>query len=95
MTVEWTRPAQGDLEAMDDYWYPIDPAVADRIIGLIQAAGDFLSRLPRAGAPIDHDDFRKWRVNGTEYVIPYRLMSRKVQVLRIHHSAQNCRTTDQ
>jgi toxin ParE1/3/4 len=87
----WTPPAEADLYAIDDYWWPIDPETADRIAGRIEEAAHFLRSLPQGGSLIEQGDIRKWRASSTPYLLIYRVRGETVEILRIHHDRQDWR----
>ncbi|HET8613545.1 MAG TPA: type II toxin-antitoxin system RelE/ParE family toxin [Sphingomonas sp.] len=87
----WTAPAEADLASIDDYWWPRDRDVADRLIERIRTAAERLRSIPEGGAPLDQGRTRKWRAGRTPYVLIYRLRGATVEILRIHHDRQNWR----
>lgn len=89
--VEWTDPAEWDLQAIDDYWCAYSTERADEILDTIKAAGDFLAGMPEAGPALEGREVRKWRVARTNYLLIYRLARDEVQILRVHHALENWR----
>jgi len=87
--VDWTEPAESDLQAIDDYWCGHSVERADQMLETIRKAGDFLAGLPKAGPALEKDDARKWSVGGTNYILIYRLAGDSVQILRVHHSQED------
>lgn len=87
---DWTINARQDLAAIDDYYFDLNPDHAWRVGHAALAAARFLAERPEAG-PVFSDDARKWRVKGTAYVLIYRVTSEGVQILRVHHAAQDWR----
>lgn len=87
--VDWTSPAERDLEAIDDYWCAYNVARADEILDMIRDAGDFLASLPKAGPALEDKSLRKWLVGGTDYILLYRLVEGGVQVLRVRHARED------
>ena len=83
----WTLVAQADLADLDDYYRPIDAALADRIGRDAVAAGRFLAAHPGAGAGIA-GRWRRWRVARTPYLLFYRIVPEGVAILRVHHDRQ-------
>ena len=91
MKVEWTAPAEADLASIDTYWMHFGEDQADRMLERIHAGGDFLAELPHAGAAMDDIDVRKWGIRGTAYLLLYRVLNDRVQILRVRHTAEDWR----
>ena len=89
--VDWTGPAESDLQAIDHYWCAFGTERADRMLDTIRAAGDFLAGLPEAGPALESSETRNWRVAGTDYLLVYRVLRDEVQILRVHHGRENWR----
>lgn len=83
--IQWSGPAGLDLEAIDDRFSAIDAALADRI----EHAGNFLRDHPSAGSEILSGAVRKWRVRGAPYLLLYRILSDRVETLRIRHDRED------
>lgn len=89
--VEWSAPAEWDLQAIDDYWCTHSARRADIILDLVRASGDFLAAFPKAGPAVDENGIRKWRVSGTDYILIYRLIPEAVQIVRVRHTREDWR----
>ncbi len=87
---EWTRPAQDDLDALDDEFSQLSPDYAYRVGSAALAAGRFLANHPGAGPVLD-GAVRKWLVRKTDYVILYRETKSGVEILRLHHAKRDWR----
>lgn len=87
--IEWSAPARVDLEAIDDKFLAIDTALADHMIDRIEQAGKFLREHPAAGPEILSGMVRKWRVRGAPYLLFYRTLPDRVEILRIRHDREN------
>lgn len=87
----WTPPAEADLATIDDYWWPRDPVIADRLVERIKSAAEFLRSIPDGGALIEPSGTRKWRAGQTPYILIYRTRNETVEILRIHHDRQDWR----
>ena len=87
----WTPPAEADLAAIDDYGWAIDEEIADRTLGHIRLAAEFLRTVPKGGALIEQGEARKWRAANTAHVLVYRLRDETVEILRVHHDRQDGR----
>jgi plasmid stabilization system protein ParE len=91
MRLVWTPPAIGDLEAFDDYWTGYAADSAEQVVVKIEAAAAFLVNLPRAGSPLENGLARKWRVPATPYLLVYRALTDRVEILRVYHERMNWR----
>ncbi|MGN7160937.1 type II toxin-antitoxin system RelE/ParE family toxin [Sphingomonas sp. SAFR-052] len=87
--IEWSVPATIDLDAIDDRFSAIDVALADRMIERIEQAGNFLREHPSAGPTILSDSVRKWRVRSTPYLLFYRILPDRVEILRVRHDRED------
>lgn len=87
--IEWSVPARIDLEAIDDRFCLIDVALAERMIERIEQAGDFLREHPSAGPTILSGTVRKWRVRGAPYLLFYRTLPNRVEILRVRHDRED------
>lgn len=87
----WTPPAIGDLEAIDDYWAGYAADSAEQVGVRIESAAAFLVELPKAGSPLENGQARKWRVAATPYLLVYRALADRVEILRVYHECMNWR----
>jgi len=86
----WTRLAQADLVAIEDYYETRDPDFFLRLQRRAMAASRFLADHPRAGPEIELGT-RKWSVPTTDFIMVYRIVGAAIEVLRVYHAAQNWR----
>lgn len=87
--VDWTAPAKADLARIDSYFAHADPAFADLVGFAAIAAGRFLARWPGAGPPIEGEISHKWPVKGTRYILFYRPLADRIEVLRVRHERED------
>jgi addiction module RelE/StbE family toxin len=87
LPVVWRASALRKLESVIDYIEIRNPAAADRIGAAIRYAADRLSDHPYLHRP--------GRVPGTReavvhpnYILVYRVMADRIQILALHHSRQ-------
>lgn len=87
--VTWSAEAIADLEAIDDYWMSYGEERAEQVIARIENAAAFLSTMPHAGPAIRRSTARKWRVAQTMYLLVYRVLDERIDVLRVHHGRED------
>lgn len=87
--IEWTGTASVDLEAIDDHLMAVDPALANATIDRIEAAGAFLRQTPGAGRIILSGGIRKWTVRNTPYLLLYRIVPNRIEILRVRHDRED------
>ena len=89
MRVRWTLPAAEDLEAIKDYLDERYPHLAEptvrRIYDQIQALGQW----PHRGHPGHRAGTRELSLSPLPYIVVYRLKAETIEVLHVHHGAQN------
>ena len=88
--VQWTRLAQADLAAIDDYCEMLNPDFALRVARKAMVASRVLADHLRAGPEID-PGIRKWRVPTTDYVLVYRIVPAGIEIVRVYHAQQRRR----
>ncbi|WP_375397104.1 type II toxin-antitoxin system RelE/ParE family toxin [uncultured Sphingomonas sp.] len=89
--VSWSDEAIADLEAIDDYWACHSEARAEQVIERIERAAAFLATMPHAGPALDRSVACKWRVIQTMYILIYRIIDNRIDVLRVHHAREDWR----
>lgn len=85
----WSSPAQRDLLRHAESLQDRDPNAALRILDAIDDRANWLARYPHAGQAVEGTETRSFRVLRTPYVIVYRIVGTTVQVVRVHHGAEN------
>ena len=88
MRIRWTRPALYDLEEIDEYLFKENPKLPIIILKRIRAAAGILSDHPEIGRPGRVSGTRELIVAGTPFILPYRIYSNEVQILRVLHSSR-------
>jgi toxin ParE1/3/4 len=86
--VRWLRIALANLEAEADYIAEDNPAAADRAVQRIFRAVALLSKNPSMGRPGRVPGTRELVIADTPYIIPYRVRSDAVEILRVFHPAR-------
>ena len=85
LPLEWTKDAQRDFANIDDFYADKSPEFAERVGDAAIAVGRLLQRHPEAGETMDLGDVRKFNVGDTPYILLYRILIDRVQILRVRH----------
>jgi toxin ParE1/3/4 len=62
------------------------------MVGLIKAASDQLALFPQIGRPSRRQKTREFAVPATPFILFYRVVGDKVEILALFHGAQNWKT---
>lgn len=88
LRLRWTHLAIKDLRALRAYIAEDDPKAAQRMAQRIRQAVEQLREHPGLGRPGRVMGTRELVVNGTPYLVPYRVRGHTVHVLRVYHGAR-------
>jgi addiction module RelE/StbE family toxin len=88
MRVVWTAPAARDLDAIGDYIARHNPAGAQRIIQRILTRTRTLASHPYLGRPGRVANTRELVVTSTPFIVAYRVVSDRAEILAVFHSAR-------
>ena len=88
MKVVWTRLALADLANARAYIAEERPAAAAKTVERIEEALVALVRHPEVGRPGRVEGTRELVVTGTPFIIPYRIHSKRVEILAVLHGAR-------
>jgi toxin ParE1/3/4 len=86
--VRWLRTALANLNAEAEYIAGDNPAAALRVVTAITTAVDQLANHPAVGRTGRVPGTRELVVADTPYIIPYRVHSGAVEILRVFHGAR-------
>jgi toxin ParE1/3/4 len=86
--VEWLRAAINNLDALAEYIARDNLSAAERTVATIRSAVENLERTPSSGRPGRISGTRELVVSGTPYIVPYRVRSDVVQLIRVFHAAR-------
>jgi toxin ParE1/3/4 len=86
--VKWLRTALANLNAEAEYISQDSPAAAARTVAAIVHAVELLKQYPALGRPGRVPSTRELVVQGTPYIVPYRVRGDLVELLRIFHGAR-------
>jgi addiction module RelE/StbE family toxin len=89
VNIVWSREAIGDLRALRSYIEQDNPAAARRIVlRVMESVAALLLENPPMGRPGRVPGTRELVIPTTPFVVPYRLVGRSIQVLRVLHGAR-------
>jgi toxin ParE1/3/4 len=86
--VRWLDQAVQDLKTVRAYIARDNPSAAADVAQRIRDAVKILSDYPAAGRAGRVPNTRELVVTGTPYILPYRVRSESVEILRVLHGAQ-------
>jgi toxin ParE1/3/4 len=84
----WTPPAARDLEAIGDFIARDDLRAAARTVRRIIERAGILAAHPNLGRAGRVAGTRELVVGGTPFVIPYRVVDDRVEILAVFHGAR-------
>jgi toxin ParE1/3/4 len=89
MNLSWMPQALSDLGALHAYIAERDPAAARKMVQRIHTlVGNLLPANPHAGRPGRVEGTRELVIPGTPFLVPYRVMTGEIQILRVYHHAR-------
>lgn len=87
--VVWTRRYIRELDAIGDYIAERNPAAAAKMLSAIHGRTKrLLAENPFIGRPGEIDGTRELVVPGTPYLVAYRVVDTRVEVLFVQHGAR-------
>lgn len=88
MRVVYTGPARADLDRIRDYLRERNPAAATKLAALIRARVTLLKTQPLMGPVVaERSSTRELVVQS--YVLVYRVLAERIEILRVWHGAQD------
>jgi toxin ParE1/3/4 len=89
MHLRWTPKAAADLEAISGYLHTNHPSYAQRTVRTLYDAVLELRQFPSRGRIGNRPGTRELVVTGLPYIVIFRVTEISVEILRIHHGAQD------
>ncbi len=89
MKVSWLSDALNELDRVYEYVASENPQAAKAIFQKIQAAATHLSRFPEIGRPGHVQGTREVVVADAPYVIVYRLVADRIEILCVLHTSKD------
>jgi toxin ParE1/3/4 len=91
MRIRWTVPAVGDLEGISGYLEREHPEFTKSTMRTIYRRIQSLKALPSLGRPGHRSGTRELALTPLPYVVVYSRTADSVEILHIHHGAQDWR----
>ena len=88
MRLRWTPGAVSDLGEIFRYLHERNPAAAQRLVRVIGLATDRLPRAPFVGRIGRVPGTRELVIQGTPFVLGYRVTDSDLQILCVRHGAR-------
>jgi plasmid stabilization system protein ParE len=88
MRVRWLRRARQNLDEEASYIAADDPAAGRAVVERVLEAVATLSQHPDLGRPGRVPGTRELVVPRTRYLVPYRVRSGTVEILRVFHTSR-------
>jgi len=88
MKLKWLRTAIRDLDSELNYISQNNPTAARQILARILHALELLKSNPAIGRAGRVNGTRELIISNTRYIIPYRVRSNTIEVLRLFHTAR-------
>ena len=86
--VVWLRKALANLDEEAAYIAQDNPQVALQVVARIVQALELLKHQPGLGRPGRVPGTRELPVAKTHYLIPYRVRGKRIEILRVFHTAR-------
>jgi toxin ParE1/3/4 len=91
MRIRWTVPAASDLEGINGYLERQHPEFAEATMRTIYRRIQSLKAQPNLGRPGHRSGTRELALSPLPYVIVYSVKHDAIEILHIHHGAQDWR----
>ena len=88
MKVKWLRRALENLDEEAAYIAKDSPQVASEFVRHLRASASMLGDHPNMGRPGRIAGTRELVVTRFSYILPYRVRSNAIEVLRVFHTAR-------
>jgi toxin ParE1/3/4 len=89
MIIRWSEDALEDLRSLRAYISADNPLAAQTLaMQIVHAVETNLPDNPHMGRPGRVNGTRELVITNTAYIVPYRVQSGAIQVLRVYHGAR-------
>jgi len=89
MKVIWSPEARQDLRDIYLYLAAENPYAARTLQERVKQGVQLLRDNPRSGRPGRVPGTRELVISGTSYIVPYRIREKRLELLRVYHTARN------
>ena len=89
MKIRWVRLALNDLREIDTFISKDNPLAAKKVLAIIWETAQLLKEHPQIGRPGRVAGTRELVISDTPFIVPYRVISNEIQILRVIHGARN------
>jgi toxin ParE1/3/4 len=87
--IKWSDEALEDLRSLHDYISAHNPVAAQKLaMTIVNSIETNLPDNPRIGRPGRINGTRELVITNTPYIVPYRVTSGVIQILRVYHGAR-------
>jgi toxin ParE1/3/4 len=86
--IVWTEPARQDLRDIFIYISEENPNAARRLLSKIKERAVLLQDNPLLGRMGRVDGTRELVITETQYILPYRIKEKQIQILAVFHGAR-------
>jgi toxin ParE1/3/4 len=83
------RLALDDLQKIDAFISSDNPSAAKKVLALIRGTTQLLKEHPQIGRPGRVAGTRELVISNTPFIVPYRVVSEEIQILRVIHGARH------
>jgi toxin ParE1/3/4 len=91
MRIRWTVPAADDLESINRYLEQEHPEFSKATMRTIYGRIQSLKASPDLGRPGHRTGTRELALTPLPYIIVYAVESQAIEILHVHHGAQDWR----
>ena len=89
MNIEWSDEALADLSSLHAFIAKDNPAAAQKVaMTIVESVETNLPDNPHIGRQGRVNGTRELVITHTPYIVPYRIKSDTIQVLRVYHGAR-------
>ena len=89
MKIKWVRLALDDLRKIDTFISNDNASAAKKVLALIWETAQLLKEHPQIGRPGRVTGTRELVISDTPFIVPYRVISDEIQILRVIHGARH------
>jgi addiction module RelE/StbE family toxin len=88
MRVVWSPQARLDLREIYLYLAADNPVAASALQARIKQGVELLRANPHIGRPGRVPGTRELVISGTAYIVPYQIREKRLELLRVYHTAR-------